>query len=147
MTRTYDMTRRAQSAVRTTQSIADSTEALMASRPVQDVTLSVIAAEAGVTVQTVSRHMGTREGCFRTVAARVDDRVRRQREASSPSDVSAAIASLVAHYEMEGRLMLNLLSQEFGDEPFAAEAVSRGRAYHRDWVQRSWPSCPVLACS
>ena len=33
--------------------------------------------------------------------------------------------------------MLNLLSQERGEDPLAAKVVASGRAYHRAWVERS----------
>jgi hypothetical protein len=44
----------------------------------------------------------------------------------------------VAHYEAEGRLVLNLLSQEAGQEAFAREAARRGRHYHRAWVEHAF---------
>jgi len=91
------MTNRARLAARTTQRIADATEALLAGGVLEAVTLQAIAREAGVTVQTVLRHMGSRDGCLRTVAKGVEARVRRQREASVPGDVAGAIADLPAH--------------------------------------------------
>ena len=130
------MTNRARLAARTTQRIADATEALLAGGVLEAVTLQAIAREAGVTVQTVLRHMGSRDGCLRTVAKGVEARVRRQREASVPGDVAGAIAGLLAHYETDGRLMLNLLAREGRGDPFAVEAAGRGRAYHRAWVER-----------
>lgn len=135
MTRTYDMTNRARSTSLTTERIVSATENLLASSPIDDVTLLAIARDSGVTVQTVLRHMGSRDGCVRAVGERVQQRVQRQREASTPGDVSGAIAGLVAHYEADGRLVLNLLAQETRDG-FAAEAVGRGREYHRAWVER-----------
>jgi AcrR family transcriptional regulator len=135
MTRTYDMTNRSRSASRTTEHILAATEQLLASRPIDEVTLLAIAAGSGVTVQTVLRHMGSRDGCFRAVAERVQQRVQHQREAAAPGDVPGAIAALMAHYEAEGSLVLNLLAQESRDA-FAADAASRGRTYHRAWVDR-----------
>lgn len=135
MTRTYDMTNRARSTSRTTERIVSATETLLASKPIDEVTLLAIASGAGVTVQTVLRHMGSRDGCFRAVGDRVHQRVRGQRESSAPGDVSGAVAGLMAHYEADGRLVLNLLAQETRDG-FAADAASRGRQYHRAWVDR-----------
>lgn len=135
-TRSYDMTRRARAAAETTERILAATEASLASRPVTDVTLQDIAAGAGVTVQTVLRHMGSREGCFAAVAERIAARVEAQRGHTAPGDVDAAIASLVAHYEAEGRLVLNLLAQEGGSDPVPRQAAEAGRAYHRAWVLR-----------
>lgn len=135
MPRTYDMTNRAQSASRTRERIVSATEKLLATGSIEDVTLLAIAEGSGVTVQTVLRHMGSRDGCFRAVGERVQQRVWRQRESSAPGDVAGAIAGLMAHYEADGRLVLNLLAQESRDA-FAAEAVGRGRDYHRAWADR-----------
>lgn len=135
LTRPYDMTNRSRAMSVTTERIVASTEALLASRPIGEVTLQAISRDSGVAVQTVLRHMGSRDGCMRAVAERVEVRVRRHREASVPGDVPSAIAGLMAHYEADGRLMLNLLAQEAADR-FAADAAERGRAYHRSWVDR-----------
>jgi len=135
VTRAYDMTNRARSAFRTRERIISATENLLATGSIEDVTLLAIADGSGVTVQTVLRHMGSRDGCFRAVGERVQRRVERHRESSAPGDVSGAIAGLMAHYEADGRLVLNLLAQEAQDG-FAADAASRGRDYHRAWVDR-----------
>jgi AcrR family transcriptional regulator len=137
-TRSYDMTRRARAAAETTARIVTAAEALLASRPVAEITLQDVAGGAGVTVQTVLRHMGSREGCFAAVGERIAARVEAQRGPTDPGDVDAAIASLVAHYEAEGRLVLNLLAQETGGDPIPRQAAEAGRAYHRAWVRRSF---------
>ena len=136
MARTYDMTRRSRLAGQTAERITATTEQLLAARPISEITLQDIAAGSGVTVQTVLRHMGSREGCFHAAGRRIARRVREQREASRPGDVAAAIADLTAHYEAEGRLVLNLLAQEAGADPLAAQAAESGRVYHRAWVER-----------
>lgn len=136
MARTYDNTNRARRAAGTRERIAASTEALLATMPVADVTLDAIAAGAGVTVQTVLRHMGSRDGCFEAAAQRVLERVARQRGHTPPGDVGAAIAELMAHYEAEGRLILHLLAQAERDAR-AASWTAQGRAFHRAWVERT----------
>lgn len=136
MTRTYDMTKRARAAAETSERIVDAAEERLANDPVADVTLQAIADDAEVTVQTVLRHMGSRDGCFDAVARRVTQRIERQRGGSTPGDVRAAIAGLMAHYEKDGRLVLNLLAQEGGQDDFANVTAERGRRYHRAWVER-----------
>lgn len=137
-TRNYDMTKRAKRAARTTERILDATEELLATVPDSDITLQAIADGAGVTVQTVLRHMGSRDGCFAAAGDRIATRVRAQRGRAQPGDVDGAIADLVAHYEAEGRLVLNLLAHEAGGHPMAVYAVTAGRAEHRSWVERSF---------
>jgi len=136
MTRPYDMTLRGQLAAETTERIVDAAEALMGEGPMAAVTLKAIAARAGVSVQTVLRHLGSRDGCLDAVGHRVAERVDEQRSGSTPGDVRAAVAALMRHYEAEGRLVLNLLAQEDGGDPLVRRAAEQGRAYHRAWVQR-----------
>ena len=136
MPRAYDNTKRARAAAQTTERIAAATEALLADGPIADVTLQAIANESGVTVQTVLRHMGSRDGCVRAVAERVRARVDAQRGGGYAGDVGAAVAALVDHYEAEGRLVLNLLAQEASGDPVPRRASLEGRAYHRGWVER-----------
>jgi AcrR family transcriptional regulator len=136
MTRTYDMSTRARAAAATKERIVAAAEALLATTPVADVTLQAIAGRAGVTVQTLLRHLGSREGCFAAVGERIGARVEAQRGHTAPGDVDGAISALIAHYEAEGRLVLNLLAQEGGADPVPRRAAEAGRAYHRAWVQR-----------
>jgi AcrR family transcriptional regulator len=137
MPRTYDMTKRARQASETRDRIVATTESLLSGQPIQDVTLQAIAEGAGVTVQTVLRHLGSRDGCMEAVGARVRARVDRQRGRAPSGDVDAALAGLLDHYEAEGQLVLNLLSQEAAD-PVMERAVAEGRAYHRSWVEHSF---------
>lgn len=146
MARTYDMSRRSAQAEQTSDRIVTATETLVASVPLAEVTLAAIAEGAGVTVQTVLRHMGSREGCVAAVATRVAARVAQQRGHTEPGDVPAAVAELITHYEAEGRLVLNLLAQEQGPDGTAAHAVAEGRAFHRAWVERCFgPLLPELS--
>lgn len=145
MARGYDMSRRSAQAEQTSDRIVTATETLVAGGPLSEVTLAAIAEKSGVTVQTVLRRMGSREGCIAAVATRVAARIAQQRGHTEPGDVPAAITELIAHYEAEGRLVLNLLAQEQGSDATAASAVAQGRAFHRAWVERCFgPSLPEL---
>lgn len=137
MSRTYDNTRRAARAARTADRIVDSAEALLGRRVPGEVTLQAIADGAGVTVQTVLRHHGSRDGCIAAVRDRVVARIDVQRGHTPPGDVDAALDDLVDHYEAEGRLVLHLLHHEDSGDAFTRQAVTAGRAYHRDWVTRT----------
>jgi len=136
MTRRYDNSRRAQQAAQTQEDILAATERLLARSLLDDITLEAIAREAGTTVQTVLRHMESRDGCFSAVAREVAARVREQRGNAAYDSIEAAIADLTDHYEAEGRLILNLLAQERDGNAFVAEMMRKGRAFHRRWVRR-----------
>ena len=130
MGRSYDNARRSAAAAETAGRIAEVAERLLAEGPFDGVTLQAIADGAGVSVQTVLRHMGSRDGCIEAVRQRVGARIAAQR-----GETTDPIGQLLAHYEAEGRLILNLLAQE-GAVAFARQAVEEGRAFHRAWVVR-----------
>lgn len=140
MPRSYDNRRRARAAEGTAERIIDATEALLSTLALADLSLKAIADASGVTVQTVLRHMGSREGCLDALRQRVAARIDGQRQQSEAGDVAGALAGLLAHYEAEGRLILRLLEQEAAD-PFARQAAAEGRAYHRAWVERCFGPC------
>jgi len=130
--RAYDSTRRTAEAARTAERILDVTESIYGRG---EMTLQAIADGAGVTVQTVLRHFGSRQGCLDAVRERFMARVDAQRGHTAPGDVDGALTALLTHYEAEGRLVLALLAHEV-DDPMAQEAVNTGRDYHRAWVVR-----------
>ena len=136
MTRTYDMSTRSRKAAQTTETIIAATERLLTEKPLEEVSLNAIAGESGVTVQTVLRHMESREGCIVAVAERVSSRVQNQRGSSETGNITDAIEKLITHYEQEGKLVLNLLAQQHSGESFASNFTSEGRSYHRQWVER-----------
>ena len=135
MTRSYDMTQRNRLAAATADRILDATEARLSSGPLAELTLSAVADDAGVSVQTVLRHFGSRDGLMEETAKRVGERIERHRGRASPHDPDAALDLLLEHYEAEGPLILNLLAHETV-EPVALHAVEEGRRFHRAWVDR-----------
>lgn len=142
MPRTYDMSLRARRAEETATRITTVAEGLLATGKVSDATLQAIADGAEVSVQTVVRHFGSRDGVLEAVWRRVGGRVEADRGATPAGDVEAALTALLTHYEEDGRLILNLLAQEATD-PDAQRAVHTGRSYHRAWVARCFG--PLLA--
>jgi AcrR family transcriptional regulator len=135
MARRYNNSRRSAAAAATAERIVDVTQALLLKQSISTITLQSIAADSGVTVQTVLRHMGSREGCLLAVGERLRERVERDRFTSQPGDIPGALAGLLIHYERDGGLVLKLLAEEFND-PLAQQAVGEGRSTHRAWVER-----------
>ncbi|MDL9981128.1 TetR/AcrR family transcriptional regulator [Microbacterium sp. ASV49] len=132
--REYDMTLRAEQAAQTRVRILDALTALVAEIPLAAVTLPRVADRAGVTVQTVLRNFGSRDGLFAAGLEFGRDAVVAERTIT-PDDVDASLAALVDHYERTSTMTLLLLGQESW-EPIAAEVTAGGKALHRDWVER-----------
>jgi AcrR family transcriptional regulator len=125
-TRKYTMGARAQAVEETRRRILDSLIALAGERPFADITLDTIAERAGVSVQTVLRQFGSRDGLF---AEAIEDERR-----TPPGEVGAAVRIVVDHYERLGRTTLLLLAQE-GYDDTARMVTDRGKAMHRAWVR------------
>ena len=136
MTRTYDMTKRSRQEAQTTANILSATEQLLTVQALENINLKTIAHRAGTTVQTVLRHMGSRDGCLQAVARKVSERVEQQRGKSGPGDIDNSIKDLTKHYETDGKLILNLLKQEHSSDGFISLSIQKGRSYHRAWVKR-----------
>ena len=131
-TRTYRMTARAEAVRETRERILDAVLALHQQRLSSEISLADVAAEAGVSVQTVLRHFGSREGLVDAALEQATAAVQDERRAE-PGDVAGAVRAIVDHYEWRGDGVLLLLAQE-GTETFAANVTSTGRAMHRRWV-------------
>jgi AcrR family transcriptional regulator len=137
--REYRMSARADSAELTRERIVDAMLARFATAPYERIRLDDIAADAGVTVQTVIRRFGGKPGLMTTVVERELGRIAAAREEASgaaptPADI---IAALVQHYERYGDLILKTYS-EAPLVPGLPELAARGREYHVDWCQRAF---------
>lgn len=134
-TRTYRMTARAEAAAQTGRDILEATVALWRERALDEITLQAIADRAGVTVQTVLRRFGSKEGVIEACIQEDVAGVRLERDRASAGDVEGALDVLAAHYERDGDAIVRTLGLE--DRLEAAAAVAeRGRREHREWCAR-----------
>ena len=138
--RPYRMSARAAAAAATGERILDAAVAVFFETA--DLPLDDVAARAGVTVQTVIRRFGGREGLFAAALERESGRVRDQRDTAPVGDVAAAVRVLVDHYEDYGDRVLALLAVE-SRSPAAGQVVAQGRLLHRAWCERVF--APALA--
>ena len=134
-TRPYRMVRRAQSTDRTRAAILDAATRIFWAEPARDLTLDAIARDAGVTVQTVIRHFGGRDGVFEAAVAREMGRVSDERNPAAVSTPDQAVRQVVAHYERLGDHAIRLLAEEHRS-PTVAKLLAQGRAWHRGWCEQ-----------
>src|SRR5690349_16526619 len=88
--RGYVMTERARSTQATADRILDATIALFAELPYAQLTLRAVADRADVTVQTVIRRFGDKEGLTVAAAARSREHISAQRSAAPVGDLAGA---------------------------------------------------------
>lgn len=134
--RAYRMVARADSAAATGERILDAAVELFWEQPGEPVSLEKVARRAGVTVQTVIRRYGGRDGLFAAAADREAERVGRQRDEAPPGDLRGAVRVLLDHYEEMGDRVLALLAEE-ARSPALREVADRGRAAHHSQIGRA----------
>jgi AcrR family transcriptional regulator len=138
--RLYTMTTRAEAVAATRQRILTACLDLHGQRLMADISLDDIAERAGVSVQTVLRHFGSRpllvEATFEFAQTQVSDERR-----APVGDVRSAVRVIVEHYERRGDAALIMLAQE--GEGFMRRVTTRGKAMHRTWVESVF--APYLA--
>jgi AcrR family transcriptional regulator len=133
------MDARATAAQATRDRILDIAYTLFLERWYDEVTLRDLAKEAGVALQTVVNHFGTKENLFFAVAERFSASIAETRGGVLPDDIAGAAAALVADYEQTGDTNLRMLALE-ERVPAVAEGLAMGRRNHREWVERTFPA-------
>jgi AcrR family transcriptional regulator len=132
--RAYDGALRARKAEETAQRVVEKAEHLFATESFDRVTLAAVAQAARVTIPTLQRRFGNKDGLFGACALRVRERVTRQLGTPPVGSIEMCIRQHVAHYEREGRMMWHLLRQE-SDVTLLQAPLAAGRALHRAWVE------------
>ena len=107
-TRLYTQTARAQAEQRTKTALLDAATRVFFEEDWAATSLERIAAEAGVTKQTLLRHYGSRDGLARAAFERARDTVGAQRTAAPVGDVEGAVGNLLDHYTQFGGRALKL---------------------------------------
>ncbi len=130
------MTARAARAAETGERILDAAMARFSEMAFDAVTLADVAEDAGVTVQTVIRRFGGKEGLFAQLVERESARIGAARtpRGGDEASIEEAVHALVGHYEADGPAILNFLKQE-DRSPELAEVVATGRSVHEAWVK------------
>ncbi len=146
-TRVYHMGARAESTAATGDRILDAAVEVFWERPTDQVSLDEVARRAGVSVRTVLRRFGDKDGLFAAAVARESAEVRQFRDEAPVGDLSAAVAVLVAHYELVGDRVLKMLTNEH-QVAGLDEIIAAGKDLHRQWCARVFePSLAGLSAT
>ena len=129
------MRARAAAAAATAEGILDAAVQVFWELPTDQFSLNQVARHAGVTVQTVIRRFGGREGLIAAAARRETIRVEAQRAHAPVDDLDRAVAVLVDHYEELGDRVVKMLAEE-ARNPGLRQISEHGRQVHRAWCER-----------
>ncbi len=134
--RVYRQSARALAAEATGERILNAFTKQFRERWFDEIRLEEVAREAGVTIQTVIRRFGSKEGLLDAMHQRLGSEIRQRREVEA-GDVDGAIASLIEDYEEVGDLVMRTLAQE--DRYAAVKAITDiGRSMHRKWISKAF---------
>lgn len=131
------MTVRAQAAEQTGTRIVDAMLARFAVLPYDQVRLEDVAADAGVTVQTVLRRFAGKHALMTAVVERELGAIAASRAAAATDDPAATLTALVAHYETYGALILKVYAEAQFVEGLP-ELAAAGRAFHLAWCRQAF---------
>ena len=132
-TRSYTLKARAASAKETSQQILRASAALLWEKLTPEIRLADVAERAGVSVQTILRHFGTREKLLADAENTLREEIRAERQAPA-GDIPAAVRTIFEHYEARGDGVLRMLAQEHWNEQIRV-INDTGRHMHRQWVE------------
>jgi AcrR family transcriptional regulator len=131
----YRLGKRAVAMDRTRDRILEAAERLYREAWYDEVSLKTVAAEAGVALQTVVNHFGSKGSLLAAVARRVSSRVNRERDAVEAGDAPGAVSMIIGEYEELGDTIFRFLSLE-GRVEELGPLLAGGREVHRAWVER-----------
>ena len=127
--RPYRQAARAVAAEATARRIVDAFSDCMQQQWFDEITLEEVARRAGVTVRTVIRRFGGKEGLLQSFIEAFVPQADRRRD-STPGDVAAAVGRVLDLYEEWGDLFVRNLAQE-PRHPALKPMLDVGRREHR----------------
>jgi len=97
-----------------------------------EIRLEDVAQDAGVTVQTVIRRFGGKDGLLDAVVDVIASEILAIRH-TTPGDPRRAVRAVIEDYEVSGDLVMRVLAQE-ERYPALKRITAVGRREHRDWA-------------
>ena len=142
--RKYRMVARAEAAAATRERILEAAWRRFSKDLYEEVRLADIAADAGVSEQTIYSRFGTKDQLFVFAWAWAIGPEGERRDRAPVGDVRKAVRLLYDSYEAQGDAGLRMLAEE-DRFPAIRQMTDAGRAWHRAWVERTF--APLLAGS
>ncbi|WP_373495642.1 TetR/AcrR family transcriptional regulator [Aquiflexum sp.] len=133
--RKYRMTSRAEKVSQNDQKIMKAIVQLWEELPINEITLEKVAIKSGVTVRTILRKFGSKEGLIEACVENDAAGRRKNRDLAVPGDYKRALEILLEDYEKLGDASIRTLAVE-EELPIAGKMLDKGRANHREWCKK-----------
>ena len=139
------MAARKKSAAQTEQNILQATAELWQERSIHEITLEAVAERAEVSVRTILRKYGSKEGLYEACIQQDAAGNELRRNQAPVGDIETALCILLEDYEQYGDANIRTLAVEEELE-VARKLLESGRKYHRQWCARVFgPYLPGVA--
>ncbi len=134
--RIYKQEARAQRTEANTQEIVQAAiDRIRSARRLSQITLDEVAEKSGITVRTILRRFGSRDGLFEAAFQQLGTEIERARPTTTPGNTLLALRAMLAQYEHAGDLIVRALEEE-DQIPLLHELLKTGRASHRAWLEQ-----------
>jgi AcrR family transcriptional regulator len=134
-TRKYEMSNRAQSAEKTSVDILRVLGELWIKHSINEITLEMVAEKAGISVRTILRKYGSKEGLFEAAIKTDAAGIEAIKDKAETGNIAQAVELLMVEYERTGMAGIRTLAIEH-DVPFAAKVLKKARTMHMEWCKR-----------
>lgn len=132
--RSYQMMERAKQVERNDRRIIEAMADLWLELPLSELTLDKVSQRSGVTVRTILRKFGSKEGLFEACIASDRDRFTGKRMQVRPGDLPGIIDALLEEYERMGDVLIRTLTVEY-EYPVTQTLLQSAREFHRAWCE------------
>jgi AcrR family transcriptional regulator len=130
--RSYQMSERAKQVARNDRKIMNAMSDLWIELPLSEITLDMISRKSGVTVRTILRKFGSKEGLFKACIEKDGDRFTIKRKEVKPGDLNGILDALLEEYEHMGDALIRTLTVEYNFHS-TQRLLHKARTMHREW--------------
>lgn len=130
--RAYQMSERAKQVARNDRKIMNALSDLWIELPLSEITLDIISQKSGVTVRTILRKFGSKEGLLKACIEKDADRFTIKRKEVMPGDLNGILDALLEEYEHMGDALIRTLTVEYNFHS-TQELLHKARTMHREW--------------
>ncbi len=132
---TYDNSKRLVDAENTKVAIIKAFGTLWSRYSIKDITLEMVAKEAGVTTKTILRKFGSKSGLTNGSLSYLAAEIESERTLTTVGNIDDILKALLSNYEKMGEAAIRTINLE-SELEIARRIGAKGRALHRDWCIR-----------
>ena len=138
----YNNTRRLIDAENTKIKIIKAFGNLWSRHSIKDITLEMVAKEAGVTTKTILRKFESKDGMINESLFYLATEIKGERTLATVGNIDEILKALLSNYEKMGEAAIRTINLE-SELEIARQIGAKGRALHRDWcIQMFSPYLP-----